>query len=107
MDNIIKDGNIIDYLRVDGEFRSSGIKDAIGLSVDLDKDLKLPKDFQGKFNQWLDRYTQEHLTGYAKEKVLHELDAEGMNLTRELQNLFPKIEVEYFSDGFVKIIPLD
>lgn len=105
--DIIIDGSIIDYLRIDGEFRSSGVKDAIGLSVDLDKDLKLPKDFQRKFNYWLERYTQEHCTGYKKEKVLHELDAEGMKLARELQNLFPKVKIEYFSDGFLKVIPLN
>lgn len=86
-------------LIVDGEFQGKGIRGEPIFQLDP-KSLHLPESFSQRMAHWLSEYASLHKSNYADQPEIERLDAAGMQLAMELQQLVgPEFQVYYYSDA--------
>jgi hypothetical protein len=95
------------YLTVDGMLSGTGISNSVeggcvdplslGISSALIADLGL----------WLKRYEEAHYMQFNDRHEVLALDAEGVALSRCLQNELPRSKIEYFSSGEMRKLTLN
>lgn len=85
------------YLTVDGMLSGTGVRDSIAGGYLDPLQLGLDEDFVNRIEQWLLRYENAHFNGFEDEDECTRLDQFGLQLSCELQGVFPQSKIEYFS----------
>lgn len=86
------------YLKVDGYFVGTGIRDdsLAGGWIDLNE-LALSSALKEKIEKWILRYGDEHYSGYLDKQNIERLDFEGKEVARMVKQELVDVKVIYYS----------
>ena len=98
------------YITIDADYLSSGVKDSNGNQLS-NEDLKLPKNIWNEIQKWVQDYSQIIQLDDNERKneveLIRRLDNCGIDLCQKVLTHFNgKIKIEYYSEGFLKKIPI-
>jgi hypothetical protein len=88
------------HLIVDGMLNGTGIREAGCEYIPLNI-LDLSPNFQSKIKNWLLQYETEFYHGYPDNDKIELLDKQGLEITHELEKIFPEDKIEYYSDALL------
>lgn len=89
------------YLIVDGMLNGTGIRDKYeGGYISLET-LSLPNDLISMIKKWLTDYEQQHYSSFSDTKKVQELDAVGIEISKQVKSLLDA-KVTYFSSATMK-----
>jgi len=93
-------------LIVDGMLSGTGIRDAkVGGYLDAGK-IGISDELVGRLAKWVSDYENAHYYQFSDRANNEELDKEGIAIAREIQEALPHIQVEYFSNAYMRRIAI-
>lgn len=91
------------YLVIDGMLSGTGIRDQYETGYLEPQILGLSDETLSWLNEWRLRYADQHHHGYQDRKIVAELDAEGVNIARQIKHELPEAKISYFSDALMQL----
>jgi hypothetical protein len=87
------------YLTVDGMMSGTGIRDSVAGGYLDPVALGLSSDLVERLARWLHAYELAHYRQYESDIEVADLDQEGMEICRLVQEELPESKVKYFSSA--------
>lgn len=87
------------YLTVDGMLSGTGIRDSVSGEYLDPSTLGISQEVVKRIEEWLSTYQDAHIHGFSDLKQINELDEEGVQICRLLQEQMPKSKFEYYSSA--------
>lgn len=95
------------YLVVDGYLNGTGIRDKYISGYISPEEISLSDTLTDRIRKWLELYWAQFYKGYPDLSLMAELDLEGIAIASAMrEELPPDYKIEYFSDAFMKFIPV-
>lgn len=92
---------------VDGMLSGTGLRDGVRGGYLKLEDVGVSRALSNKIRLWLSAYADEHYQKFERDAFNAVLDKEGIELARMLREEISEVEVEYFSNAYMKRLPLD
>lgn len=93
------------YLTVDGMLSGTGVRDSVEGGYVALSELSISADLAGRISSWLRLYENAHYEQYADRKCVASLDAEGVEICKELRKELGETKIDYFSAAEMRKIP--
>jgi hypothetical protein len=90
------------YLIIDACLNGTGIRDYYEGGYIIPETLGLSAERIEQLNAWLLEYSSEHFRGFTDEKIIDNLDQQGVKIAVDIKNDLVDVKVGYFSDARMK-----
>jgi hypothetical protein len=86
------------YLSVSALLESTGIKDKYGFGYVAASEFGVSDDLAQRLKFWVSKYDEAHYMGFKDERIIDNLDIEGLEIARAIKDELIDVKIEYFSE---------